>query len=27
EKGQSRLKVVLDLDGVLLPFLQQVVPK
>nr|GEV86930.1 hypothetical protein [Tanacetum cinerariifolium] len=27
EKGQSRLEVILDLDGVLLPFLQQVVPE
>nr|GEW61087.1 hypothetical protein [Tanacetum cinerariifolium] len=27
EKGQSRLEVVLDLDGVLIPFLQQVVPE
>nr|GEX26813.1 hypothetical protein [Tanacetum cinerariifolium] len=27
KKGQSRLKVILDLDGVLLQFLQQVVPE
>nr|GEU77869.1 hypothetical protein [Tanacetum cinerariifolium] len=27
EKGQSRLEVVLYLDGVLIPFLQQVVPE